>query len=300
MRECENKISIVGILKSKNVKRATKDGVNTISVDLVVQSKLADNKINEVKVGFYAKEGSKLYTSYNAVANEYKTIAENGTGDKVKITGSISMNEFLTKDGEFVSRNRLRGLFCNRLDAGDTTPHSCGAVVECVVLGVMDDIKNGMLTGRKKVQAYTVGYQDSVIEIKDLFVADHLSTQFSKLYTPNSTGRLFIEINNYAVVEEATNTNVATGGFGSQLSVMPETVTNFVNEYIIIGGDMPMISNKFTLQDIEAMKQNRNVVINKIMSTPPTPKTETTSAPSGFGSGFGDSTPSFADDNIPF
>lgn len=300
MRECENKLSIIGTLKSKNVRKAVKDGVNTISVDLVVQSKIGENKLNEIKVGFYAKEGSKLYTSYTTIANEYKTIAENGVGERVKITGSISMNEFITKEGEFVSRNKLRGLFCNRLNDGDTTPDSCGAVVECVVLNTMDDVKNGKPTGRKKVQAYTVGYQDNIIEIKDLYVADHLGAQFGKLYTPNSTGRLFIEINNYAVVEEASNTQQAmTTGFGSQLSVMPETVTNYINEYVIIGGDMPMVANKFSLQDIEAMKQNRNIAINKIMSTPTTPKVEN-NTPSGFGSGFGDTTPSFSDDNIPF
>lgn len=294
MRECKNNLSIVGTLKSKNVRRNTKDGVNTISVDIVVQSKTADNKINEVRVGFFAKEGSKLYNSYTTIANEYKTIAADGVGDRVRVTGSISMNEFVTKDGEFVSKNRLRGLFCNRLDAGDVTPDACGAVVECVVLGTIDDVK----TGRKKIQAYTVGYNDTIIEIKDLYIADNLASQFSRLYTPNSTGNLFIEINNYAVVQEA-QTTAQVSGFGSQLSVMPDTVTNYVSEYVVIGGDMPMVAGKFTPQEIDTMKQLRNQAINKIMSTPAKPKTET-STPSGFGGGFGETTPSFADDNIPF
>lgn len=292
MRECVNQLSIVGILKSKTVKRAVRDGVNTISLELVVQSQLSEDKINEVKVGFYAKEGSKLYNSYNTIANEYKTIAEHGTGDKIKITGSITMNEFMSQTGEFVSRNKLRGLFCNRLDANDATPHCCGAAIECIVTGTSLELKNGVPSGRKLVQAYSVGYKDSIIELKDLVLAEHLTSKFEELYTINSTGKLFIEIHNYAVKETAPaqSSNV---GFGSQLSVMPDTVSSYVNEYIIIGGDMPLtIENspslptpgKFTLEEIAEIKRLRNQAVQQAMTTPAAPPVNT--QPTGFGGGF--------------
>ena len=59
MRQSENNISVVGTVKSKNVRRGNVQGVPTISLDLVVQSKVAD-KINEVRVSFFAKNTSKL------------------------------------------------------------------------------------------------------------------------------------------------------------------------------------------------------------------------------------------------
>ena len=303
MRQSENNISIVGTVKSKNVRRGNVQGVPTISLDLVVQSKVAD-RVNVVRVSFFAKNTSKLYAGYETSANELKTIKDNGTGDRVRITGSLDMNEFMTKDGQFVSNNKVRGLFCNRLGAEDTTPDCCGVVIECVVLGTTDELKDGKMTGVKKVQAYSVGYNDSIIELKDLIVAPNLAGQFANIYQPNSTGKLFVNINNYAEVgTSATPQQQVQTAFGTQLNVMPDEVKNYVNNLEIVGGDMPTVIGKYTMEEIAQMRQLREQIQQKIMSTPAKPQTNT--QPSGFGNGFGNEGfgADFApidDDSMPF
>ena len=42
----------------------------------------------------------------------------------------------------------------------------------------------------------------SIIELNDVVVRAELAKQFTQLYSINSTGKLFLEINNYAVVKE--------------------------------------------------------------------------------------------------
>lgn len=303
MRECFNQGVIVGVAKSKKIKRGNINGEPTISIDVVVKSDLGNGKINEQRIGFFAKQSGKLYKGYETLATELKTEAENGVGDKVKITCSLDMNEFMSKSGEFVSRNKIRGLFCNRLPEGDTTPHSSGIAIELVIMNIADEMKDGRMTGRKLVQAYSVGYNDSVVELKDLVVSDHLATQFAQIYRPMATGKLFIEVHNYAVVEQkAPQTPAQQMGFGSQLSVMPDdVVTSYVNEMVIVGGDMPNVATGYTAQDIEQMRQIRNQVVQKIMSTPAKPQTQN-QAPSGFGSGFGNdfNAVPVSDEDMPF
>ena len=304
MKQSENNLVLVGTVKSKSVRRGNIGGTPTISLDVVVQSKIGD-KVNEVKASFFAKQGSKLYTGYETSANELKTIKDNGVGDRVRITGSIDMNEFLTKDGQFVSNNKLRGLFCNRLAENDTTQDAAGVVVECVVLGTSDEMKEGKMTGVKKVQAYVVGYNDSIIELKDLVVAPNLAGQFANIYQPNSTGKLYVNINNYAMVGTSENTQqqVQTA-FGSTLSVMPTEVKSYVNNLEIVGGDMPLVMGKYTMEEIAQMKQLREQAVQKVMSTPAKPQTTTTNTqPSGFGNGFGGFGNDFStidEANIPF
>lgn len=301
MRECQNQLEIIGELKSKTVKRAaTKDGVPTIALDLVVSSKIAEDKINEVKVSLWAKQGSKLYSGYETIANEYKTKVDNEVGDRVKISGNIDLNEFVSKnDGTLISRPKFKGVFVNRLEADSTLVDSCGAVVECIIVNHQDEIKDGKITGRKLVKLYTVGYNDSIIELNDVVVRAELAKQFTQLYSINSTGKLFLEINNYAVVKEqevqAAPTTVA---FGSQLNVMPQEsiVKDYINEIVIIGGDMPLATGGFTAQEIQEMTRIRNNKIQELTTATPAPS----STPNGFGAGFGSDLPSFDDADMPF
>lgn len=305
LKQCTNQLELIGELKSKTVKRATnKEGIPTIAIDLIVLSKINEDKVNEVKVSLWAKQGSKLYAGYETVANEYKTKVDNEVGDRIKVSGNIDLNEFINKnDGTLVSRPRLKGVFVKRLEAGDTLVDSCGAVVEGVIIGQQDEIKEGKITGRKLVNLYTVGYGETIIELKDVVVKEDLARQFSQIYSVNSTGKLFLEINNYAVVQNKDVQPTTTVGFGSALNVMPNEniVKEYINEIVIIGGDMPTLAGAgaFTLAEIEEMKRSRNNKLQEILSTPITPQTST---PNGFGSGFGgtDNIPSFDDSDMPF
>lgn len=288
MRECKNQMTIVGTLKSKKVETGTsKGGHPYISMELVVVSKDGD-KIHENRVSFWAKESSKLAKGYHTVKEEYKSIEQDGeeAADRIKITGSIEMNEYVSKDGELKTFNNLKGVFVERV----TDPNmkdEAGVALECVVLGYKDELdkKTQTMTGRKEVLIYTVGYNSAIHELKNVFVSADLSQQFVKLYSLNSTGRLFIKINNYVeLLEPEEKVDAAkTLGFGSQLDNMPEDISkNYVNELLIIGGDMPSVANKFTMEEITEMKKLRTLAQQEKIAAKPVPET----APNGFGSGF--------------
>ena len=288
MRQAQNNLQLVGTLKTKEVKYGLTNGEPNISLSLTISSEV-DGKIHENRVRFWAKESSKLYKSYKTVADEYKSIDEHGSelADLVRVTGSLEMNEYVSKaDGELKTVNNLRGVFVNRLE-DKTMKQEVGAVVECVVLGYTDEIsKEGTPTGRKKVNLYTVGYNNSVHELQKVFVPADLSQAFTRLYQPNSTGKLFIKVNNYVEVEQKQEAAQSqTLGFGVQLDNMPNNVVkNFVNELTIIGGQQPETINKYTMEEIAEMKKLRELARQEKMQATPVPQTPQT----GFGSGFGE------------
>ena len=285
LRQCFNSMTVVGTLKSKEVKfGTTTNGDSTISLDLTVVS-MDGGKIHENKIRLWAKNTSKLYNSYVTVANEYKTIDEHGTdsADRIKITGSLEMNEYYSSvANEVKTYNNLRGVFVNRLDK--ELQDEVGAVVECIIVGTSDVItKEGMPNGRKKVQIMTVGYGSTIHEIQNVYVEKELAQQFTQMYPLNSTGKLYLKINNYAEVAETQEEQKPTLGFGSTLTNMPDTtVKNYVNEIVIIGGDMPNVANRFTQEQITEIKRQREMARNEKMNVAPA----TPPAPSGFGSGF--------------
>ena len=305
LRQCYNALTVVGTLKSKEVKYGTTDnGDSTISLELTIVSNESD-KIHENKIRFWAKNTSKLYNSYVTVANEYKTIANDGAAnaDRIKVTGSLEMNEYFnTNANELKTYNNLRGVFINRLDKD--LVDEVGAVVECVITGHVDEIsKEGAPTGRKKVNILTVGYNSIIHEIQNVVVEKELAQQFTQMYGINSTGKLYLKINNYSEKAEDEQQAQPQIGFGSTLSNMPDTVVkNYINEIVIVGGDMPSVANKFTVEEINEMikrrELSRNEKMNSVPSTPP--------APTGFGTGFGDtqsqtqSTRTFDNGSLPF
>lgn len=303
MRECKNQMTIVGTLKSKKVETGvSKGGHPFISMELVVVSKDGD-KVHENRVSFWAKESSKLAKGYHTVKEEYKSIDQDGeaVADRIKISGSVEMNEYVSKDGELKTFNNLKGVFVERV----TDPNmkdEAGVALECVVLGYKDELdkKTQTMTGRKEVLIYTVGYNSVIHEIKKVFVPAELSQQFTRLYTLNSTGRLFIKINNYVELleDEAKKDAAQTIGFGAQLDNMPEDIAkNYINELLIIGGDMPAVANKFTMEEINEMKKLRTLSQQEKIASKPVPQTET---PNGFGSGFDSSSSIPTDSDMPF
>lgn len=305
LRQCQNSMTAVGTLKSKDVKYgSTKNGDPYIAVDLKVVSNFGD-KIHENKIQLWAKNTSKLYNSYKTVAEEYKTIDEHGAenASRVKVTGSIEMNEYFNSNkGELVSFNNLKGVFVNRLD--QDMQDEVGAIVEGVITGIMDEVDKttGAPTGRKKVELLTVGYQSTITEIQNVYVEKELAAQFVQMYPVNSTGRLYLKVLNYVEVDETQTQQTPQVGFGSALTNMPDTtIKNYTNEIIIVGGDVPNVANKFTTEQINEMKKQRELAKQeKLNSAPATPPAQ----PSGFGSGFGNTgfgqSSTLSDGDMPF
>ncbi len=293
LRECENRAVVIGMLKDKEVKYdKTKDGTNTdtISVKLTIVSdeNLPDGskRIHENQIRLWAKKTSKLFSSYQTVANEYKAMKDFGDkADMVQVTGSFELNEY-AKDGVLKQSNNIRGVFVNRLE-GDNIIQEVGAQVECVVTGVSDEMKDGKMTGRKKVNLLSVGYNSRIHEFQNVFVQPDLANDFTRMFTIGSTAMFTFKIDNYSVeVEQEQNQAQQTLGFGRGLNTQFGTVKNYFNEAVIIGGSAPYVdARKFTNEQIAEMKKLREMAqAETLKSAPATPPI---TSQTGFGVGFG-------------
>lgn len=295
LREGINNMVVVGKLKSKEVKYGNaSDGTPTISVNLKVltteKASETEEKVHENTIRLWAKQTSKLYTSYATVANEYRTIEVNGeeNADIVRITGSLEMNEYV-KDSELKTMNNLRGVFVNRVTDPTTAIQEVGAEAECVVLGNSDEIKDGKPTGRKKVQLMSVGYNSRIHEFQDVFVEANLANDFIKMYPTGSTAKFVFKVNRYAVAkkEETPAASMALG-FGSGLSnTFGGVTTDYVNNIIIVGGTAPYVEGvKYSNEQIAEIKKLREMARNEKLNSAPAAPAVTNQT--GFGTGFGD------------
>lgn len=292
LRECDNRAVIVGKLKEIETKYdKTKDGTNTdtISVKLVVvtNENLPDGnkRLHENTVRLWAKKTSKLFSSYQTVANEYKSMKTHGDkADMVQITGSFELNEY-AKDGQLKTSNNIRGVFVNRLE-GENIIEEVGAEVECVVTGISDEMKDGKMTGRKKVNLLSVGYNSRIHEYQNVFVQPELANDFARTFPINSTAMFIFKVDNYSIeVENKQQNQQSALGFGRGLNTQFGIVKNYFNETIIIGGSAPYVdAKKFTNEQIAEMKKLREMAqAEALKSAPATPPI---TSRTGFGTSF--------------
>lgn len=288
LRQGFNSVTLVGTLKDKVVKEGVNDmGEKTLSLMLEVEHKEND-RVHNNKVNLWAKESGKLYKGYRTVADEYVV------GERVKIKGSLELNQYISKqDGTLKEGNKIKGIFVERVK--ENVKDGVEAVVECVVKNVVDEMSNeGKFTGRKRVELLHVGYGEKIHAFKNVFVEAELAPAFCNLYTMNSTGKLFMKIDNYVEVKEVKDDNSLSAAFGVTLNHMPDSVvTSYKNEIIIVGGDRPEIANKYTLEQINDMKNLKDAAELELLKTPSTPNAE----PNGFGTG---ATGFITDNDIPF
>lgn len=282
MRETLNKLTIIGTLKGKKTTYGTtKAGDAFISVDLTVQSE-EEGKVNVHRVNLWSKQSGKLAKGFETVAKEYKTIDDDGleNADKIKIDGSFDMNEYV-KDGILKTGNRCKGVFVNRV--AKETPDVAGVKLECVVMNNQPEIKDAKTTGRALVKLFNVGYNNTINEYNNIIVEKELAEQFGKMFTIGSTASFYIRLDNYAVVAEGQEQKTETITFGQALAnVGGGTVNNYVNQNVIVGGNL-VVMGKFTQEEIQEMNKLRELAKNEKLSTPATPPTTQTPPASDFG-----------------
>lgn len=322
LREGINNMVLVGKLKSKEVKYGTAqaDGTPTISLTLKVltEEKVDEttSRLHENTVRFWAKQTSKLYSSYSTAANEYKSIDQHGedNADVIRITGSFEMNEYV-KDGQLKTGNSLRGVFVNRVQDPTVAVQEVGAEAECVIVGITDEISDNAPSGRKKVVLMNVGYNSRIHEFQDVYVEKDLANDFARMYKIGDTAKFIFKVNRYAVAKkeeenQATMAANTTLGFGSGLSNTFGGITNdYVNDVIIIGGTPAYAMGVgYTAEQIAEIKKLRELATNEKLnaapSTPPLTQQTGFGSASGFGSGFDpaptNSTTSTMTDDMPF
>lgn len=303
LRQSNNNLVVVGLLKSKKVVQAVnQSGEKTLSIELKVMSE-ESGKVHLNTIKLWSKESGKLFKGHQIVANEFKTVEEHGeaNADRIKVTGNIEMNQYISKkDGELKTINSLKGVFASRVEA-EGVKDEAGVVLECVILGHVDEVKDGVPTGRKKVKLLNVGYQNAINEIQNVYVGEELAEAFVKMYPINSTATLFIKIHNYVETKENEKNEAPTQslGFGTTLSNMPDgVVRSFVNELVVVGGNEPELINKYSNEEIVEMVKLAEAQTLEVKKKSASSGT-VSATPSGFGSGFG-STSTIADEDMPF
>lgn len=265
LRELRNNVSIIGTLKTiKLEEKQTKKGKDAIMGHLVVEV-IDGDKVNNIRINVFANkfkangEISKLYKSDKTVMDEFKSIDVVGReqADFISVTGNLDGNDYPDANGVLRSSTQVRGVFFNREEKGSATPHAW-ATVETVVNGMTDIENEDGPTGEKSVEAYTVGYNATPIELQNVTIGADIAEAFSSMYFPGTTGLITYKINNYTEIKNEAPTEAETQGFGSTARVEDSAVGNYVSSLEIIGGEQPVDNGtEFTPEMIDELLKLR-------------------------------------------
>ena len=288
LKALKNTVDVIGRVKEVNLELGTtRDGKENIKGNVVVlveESVNGEARSHDIRVRVYSNKFKRdgningLYTGYETVMNEYKSIADVGDkkeADLVHVQGSLELNEYISQDGTKRSSNQVSGKFFNRITTDDVKKRrgpKAVATVEAVVEGIKDELdQDGLPSGNKKLSAFNVDFfgelrenSKPVIPIEAI-VPENLADAFDDLYDTGDTGKFSLKINNYA--EEATEEDVQeVSGFGSTEG-LSEVKRNFVNNLEVIGGtEAYQEPRAYNDEQIEEAKQFRQKAIDALES----------------------------------
>lgn len=133
-----NNVRLMGELVSKNVHRRNENTADeTLSLEVVVRTGESEEHVVSYFAYKYGKGAdgkrvinkdkiSKLFTGYETVVNEFKTMedSEDGKGEIVDIKGELSKNRYVDKNsGQLKEFDKIKGVFCSRVkDMSKYTP----------------------------------------------------------------------------------------------------------------------------------------------------------------------------------
>ena len=288
LKALKNTVDVIGRVKEVNLELGTtRDGKENIKGNVVV---LVEENVNgearshDIRVRVYSNKFKRdgningLYTGYETVMNEYKSIADVGDkkeADLVHVQGSLELNEYISQDGTKRSSNQVNAKFFNRITTDDVKKRrgpKAVATVEAVVEGIKDELdQDGLPSGNKKLSAFNVDFFGELRENSkpvipfEAIVPENLADAFDDLYDTGDTGKFSLKINNYA--EEATEEDVQeVSGFGSTEG-LSEVKRNFVNNLEVIGGtEAYQEPRAYNDEQIEEAKQFRQKAIDALES----------------------------------
>lgn len=288
LKALKNTVDVIGRVKEVNLELGTtRDGKENIKGNVVVlveESVNGEARSHDIRVRVYSNKFKRdgningLYTGYETVMNEYKSIADVGDkkeADLVHVQGSLELNEYISQDGTKRSSNQVNGKFFNRITTDDVKKRrgpKAVATVEAVVEGIKDELdQDGLPSGNKKLSAFNVDFFGELRENSkpvipfEAIVPENLADAFDDLYETGDTGKFSLKINNYA--EEATEEDVQeVSGFGSTEG-LSEVKRNFVNNLEVIGGtEAYQEPRAYNDEQIAEAKQFRQKAIDALES----------------------------------
>ena len=256
MEQMQNDVQIIGLLKTLNIEeKQTQKGRDAIMGHAVIEVTDKFNHVNNIRVNVFAfqltNSGSqnKLYTSFETVMNEYKTIDEDGRSeaDYVRVTGSLDSNIY-SSHGAMHYSNRIRAVFFTRLEKEQVKEQKALCTIGVYVQKFDEAIDaDGNSLGYSNITAFSVGYNGTVIPIFNLSINGKVEEQFRSYYVPGSTGIMTFRMNNYAKPKE-NDEDVSERGFGSSEEVGAPQV-DYVNNKEVTGGHLPFEDDKALTPD---------------------------------------------------
>lgn len=282
LREGQNNVEVVGTVKKIDIEtKKSKAGKDIIIGTVIVEVKDGDN-VNNIRCKLfsnkYKKDGNPngLYKGYLTVKNEYNP------GDRIRVVGQLTINEYYKKDGSLLSFNEVKGTFFNRLEGEEANaPDKAVATIDMIIENLTSEVDaENLPTGNLTVDAFCIGYNGLIIPLKNLIIKEGLVEPFQNMYFPGNTGRITVKINNYATVVTEVREETEQQGFGSTERVEDNVVTDYTSDLEIIGGDLPYSDgvNDYTPEQIEQAHRNRKLVLASLKENATAPET-----PTGFG-----------------
>lgn len=281
VKQSINKIQICGALSEINMKVETKEVTlkskgtekkvtcRTIgkadfkNPSLTVEANIGDNVII-VGGSFFQTHEKKIDDKGNVVDNPrfkaLETIMGYATKTRIKIDGSLEVNEYATDQGEFKSFPQINIFQCSSTGLPEED------IAEGKLTGIIRTIKDEVRgeaqeeTGRLDVEVYTFNNQ-GIVSPHRLFVEEDLADAFKDMYNNGDSVELYYEI----LTKQIGGKTVAKeGGFGRRDS---KVVNGFsVTEYSVFKGEEPFDEESEYFIPLDAMKtamKARDIVIEQ-------------------------------------
>lgn len=292
IRQAENNVKIEGILSEVDLnygsfkKKTTGETINSIGGTIKIQ---VNQNINgetvmlEVPVHMFSSEltnkGTKnpAYQNIEKIKNEFTSIAAAGGvqgADAVRITGaSISMNEFVGRNGEVVSYPRITASFATKISQTEMKPEATFSATFVVGKKTPEVDKDGVETGRYKITGVLPQYGGKVDVVEFITanpkVIEAINQYWSENDTVSAIGRLNFSSHKETVLKEVD--------FGEP---QEQVRTYSVSELVITGGSAaPMDGERaYDMSEIKDALVDRNARLEKMKQDAAT-KGKTRNAP---------------------
>lgn len=300
MRQAENKVFIEGILSEIDIveRTYTKDSVqnNALAGQIKVRVEQKINgvdKILEIPVHVFVNEMTKkgtknpAYESIDTVRREFISIAS-GAGvegaDRIRISGaSIQMNEYWADENRLSSYPRINASFVQRVKRDEFTPKAQFST-ELVVSKMVNEVdKDGVETGRLKVEGILPQYGGRVDVVPFIAENPNVVDAISQYWQPKDTVKVSGKLNFSSTVEIYTEEQ----GFGEPIE---KKRTINVSELVITGGSQSPLEGDFAFNEEEiknALAERKARLENRKAKELARSSSRTAPAQSGFASDIG-------------
>lgn len=280
LRQAENKVSIAGVLKTKNLELREKDGKRYIMGELEVETGENATQTVKVFVSELNKDGkeSKAWAGMKTVMETFKSQAKDGAdADVVIITGGqIGINDYKGRDGQVKSIPQISTMFINRAkNEEEVARREAKATVEMFLTSVVPEVnKDGDETGRAKVTGLVPLYKGGLAPLTLFANTGKPSEYILSNYERGDTIIAHITLVNTTEIKKVEQ----EVDFGE-----PEikVYKNFKNEMILTGGKKydEENPNAYNVELIKKAMVEREAKLEEIKNREDKPKASTPTAP---------------------